>query len=442
MPLLNIIPASDFVRAPNNRSTDNETLTVVRKIIDDVREQGETAIRKYARQFGERTDDQPLWIGPDELKAAVDQIDPDQRSLLERTAARIESFAKAQLGCMSPLTCAVPGGTAGHTLEPIERVGCYAPAGRFPLPSTVLMTAITARVAGCRTIVVATPNPNPIMLAAAAIAGADEVLAVGGAQAIATLAYGTECRQSSDLIVGPGSRWVTAAKQIVSADVGIDMLAGPSELAIIADRFADPGRIAADLIAQAEHDVDARVCLITDHLTLAEAVNVELEKQLETLPTSGTATTSLNRGVVVLVDSIDSEIKSPIEYCDAGTRRPSHSLSAVEIANEIAPEHLELHCQNPQIVANQIHHAGCLFIGQESAEVFGDYGIGPNHTLPTAGTARWSAGLNVFTFLRLRTWLKIEAPPRSLIEDSVRLAELEGLIGHQRAAQQRRPSAG
>ena len=411
-----IIDANSFEPRLLSHSLDRETLSVAEEIVNDVRKGGEPAIRNYARQFGERLDEQPLVIGPEELEAAARRVDSGDMELLRRVAHRVGDFADAQLDCLSEMEMEVPGGKAGHTIEPISRVGCYAPAGRFPLPSTVLMTVVPALSAGCESITLATPNPSDLMLAAAAVAGADHVLAVGGAHAIAALAYGFDDFERCDLITGPGNRWVTAAKKLVSGDCGIDMLAGPSELVLIADETADPQTVAADLLAQAEHDVDARPFLVTVSQSFAQQVVEALQNHLQSLPTAETARRSLRHGSAIVVDSMEQ---------------------AIEICNELSPEHLELHCEDAEVISAQILNAGCIFIGEKSAEVFGDYGVGPNHTLPTAGTARWSGGLNVFTYLRIRTWLQLDQAPADLIADTARLAELEGLIGHQRSALQR-----
>ncbi len=368
------------------------------------------------RQFGERGDDQPLLIGRDEMEAAAKRINHSDVELLRRVAHRIGNFAEAQLECLTELEFEVPGGKAGHTIEPIGRVGCYAPAGRFALPSTVLMTVVPAMAAGCGEIILATPNPSDLMLATAAVAGADRVLAVGGAHAISAMAYGFDDFERCSIIAGPGNRWVTAAKKIVSGDCGIDMLAGPSELVLIADSTANVETVAADLLAQAEHDVDARPFLITTSRAIADQVVESLIRQINVLPTGEVAKQSLANGAVIVAESLED---------------------AIEVCNDLAPEHLELHCADAEKVALEIENAGCIFIGSQSAEVFGDYGIGPNHTLPTAGTSRWSAGLNVFSFIRVRTWIKLAAAPQELIEDTARLAELEGLIGHQRSALRR-----
>ena len=417
--LIKIVPAAEFNDA-QRPPVDAATLSAAAEIVEAVRNSGETAIRKYTQQFSERTADQPLSIPAEDLAAAFERIPAADQQLLKRVAGRIESFAQAQMNSLSELTVPVPGGLAGHTIEPIRRAGCYAPGGRYPLPSSVLMTAVTARTAGCESVVVASPNPTDITLAAAHVAGAEAVLPFGGAHAIAAMAYGFPQCEKRDLIAGPGNRWVTAAKQLVVGSVGIDMLAGPSELAIVADDNSDPDTTAADLLAQAEHDTDARPFLICFSTAFADRVAGALEKRLSDLPTAETARISLGNGAIVIVDSIDE---------------------ALSICDTLAPEHLELHLADAEQFSKQVNHAGCIFIGSNSAEVFGDYGAGPNHTLPTGGTARWSAGLNVFTFLRVRTWLQIVSAPRELVEDTIRLAEHEGLIAHSRAAERRTPGS-
>ncbi len=411
-----IIDAASFEPPQYAQTLDAETMATAEEIVNDVRKGGEPAIRTYARKFGERLDEQPLLIGPEKLEEAAKRIDSSDIELLRRVAHRIGDFADSQMECLDELDVAVPGGRAGHTIEPIARVGCYAPAGRFALPSTVLMTVVPALSAGCESIILATPNPSDLMLATAAVAGATRVLAIGGAHAIATMAYGFEDFERCDLIVGPGNRWVTAAKKIVSGDCGIDMLAGPSELVLLADESANPKTVAADLLAQAEHDVDARPYLITISKLFAQRVCDAIDMQLKDLPSAEIARRSLLNGGAIIADSIEA---------------------AIEICNELAPEHLELHCEDAEVVAAEITNAGCVFIGEQSAEVLGDYGVGPNHTLPTGGTARWSAGLNVFTYLRVRTWIQLDQAPQDLIDDTARLAELEGLIGHQRSALRR-----
>ena len=419
MTLLKMIKASDFQPDAAPRPLDEATLAAADSIVSGVRDGGREALIEYARKFDGHVDGQPLLLERDALEAAKARLDADDLALLERVADRVRMFAQAQLDALSELEMDVPGGKAGHSIVPVQRAGCYAPAGRYALPSTVIMTVVPAVVAGCGQVVLATPGTSDLMLAAAAVAGADRVLAVGGAQAIAAMAYGFDGFERCDVIVGPGNRWVTAAKKIVSGDCGIDMLAGPSELVLVGDESSEPATVAADLLAQAEHDEDARAFLVTTDRDLIQKVVAELEQQLEVLPTAATAKVALGNGAAVLCDSVEQVIAT---------------------CNALAPEHLELHCNDSQAVADKIVNAGCMFIGHQSAEVFGDYGVGPNHTLPTAGTARFSAGLNVFTFVRVRTWLKLDAAPQSLVDDTARLAELEGLVGHQRSALKRQKS--
>lgn len=271
-----------------------------------------------------------------------------------------------------------------------------------------------------RHVIVASPRPTLVTLTAAKIAGADMVIRVGGAHAIAAMAYGIGEIPRCDVIVGPGNRWVTAAKQLVSGTVGWDMLAGPSELTILADSSADPDVIAADLLAQAEHDPDAKVILVTTATELIAKCETALARRLANLPTADTARRALvDNGIAVVVDDIDQAIST----CDA-----------------IAPEHLEILTTSASDIANRCNNWGGLFIGPMTAEVFGDYGAGPNHTLPTGGTARFSGGLSVFDFLRIRTYIRIDDPAgaQELVNDSERLARIEGLFGHAESAAVRR----
>jgi phosphoribosyl-ATP pyrophosphohydrolase/phosphoribosyl-AMP cyclohydrolase/histidinol dehydrogenase len=356
------------------------------------------------------------------LEAALGALPASDRARLERAAGRITGFAQAQRRAIVETGVAFPGGAAGHSLAPIQRAGCYAPGGRHPLPSSVLMTAIPARVAGVTSVWVASPRPAPVTLAAASLAGADGVLAVGGAQAIAALAYGSGPVPASDVVVGPGNRYVTAAKYLVSRHVGIDMLAGPSELVVLADQTADPTLVAADLLAQAEHDVDAFPVLVTTDAEVVERVERELRWQIRDLPSAGTARPALMRGGAVVVGTLDEAISA----CD-----------------ELAPEHLALMVRAPREVAPRLKHYGALFMGACAGEVLGDYGAGPNHVLPTGGTARVRAGLSVFTFLRLRTWLRCDdsRAARQLLDDAAWFGRLEGLEGHARSAERRIPTA-
>ena len=394
---------------------DPEAAAVAAGILARLEVGGEPELRALVDEFGERPEGMDLVLTADDLAAALARF-PD-RDRLERVADRIRAFAEAQLATFGDLAgVAVPGGRAGHTVAPVDRAGCYAPGGRYPLPSSVLMTAVTARVAGVSEVWVASPRPAPITLAAAAVAGADGLLVAGGAHAIGALAYGIGGPLPCDVIVGPGNRYVTAAKQLVYGRAGIDMLAGPSELVVFADATADAAVVAADLIAQAEHDPEALPVLVTTEATVADRVQKQVADQLVGLSTAEIAAPALAGGATVLVGSIDEGIAA----CDA-----------------IAPEHLQRSVAEPESVRSRLRHYGAVFVGEGAAEVFGDYGVGPNHVLPTGGTAQFTGGLSVLTFLRVRTWLQVD-PTEELLEDTAWLARQEGLEGHARAAEVRR----
>ena len=387
-------------------------------IVERVRAVGEAAIREYATRFDERSPEQSLYITRDELGPQLEAMAPSDRARLERIGGRIREFATAQRGALEPLDVDIPGGTVGHRIDPVEAAGCYAPGGRYPLPSSVLMTAVTARAAGVESVWVASPRPTPITLAAAAVADVDGVLAVGGAHAIAGLAFGVGPVPPSDVVVGPGNLYVNAAKQLLAGAVAIDMLAGPSELVIIADGSADPAWIAADLLAQAEHDPEAVPILIAMDPALIAAVEAELSTQLGDLPNADTARTAISKGGVIACPNVEE---------------------AARVSDAIAPEHLQLSMADARDLVPRLSHYGALFIGERSAEVFGDYGVGPNHVLPTSGTARARGGLSVMDFLRVRTWIRLDqpGPSRELVEDSAWLARQEGLEAHARAAELR-----
>ncbi len=386
------------------------------EILRAVETEGEPALRRFAERYDGLAPGASLLIGKAECAAALAALPAATHLALSNIKSRVRAFALAQRSSLTEVDIAVPGGRAGHDLVPLQSVGCYAPGGRYPLPSSVLMTALTARVAGVPYVVVASPRPQPITLAAAALADADGLLAVGGAQAIAALAFGV-AGPACDMICGPGNVYVAAAKRQLVGRVGIDLFAGPSELVVVADADADPGLIAADMLAQAEHDTDARAVLITDAPALIARVEDELTAQLHDLPTADVARAALERhgGVVVC-------------------RSRSEMLSACD---DLAPEHVELMVHDPDAARRALQHAGAVFVGPRSAEVFGDYGFGPNHVLPTAGSARASAGLSVLRFLRPRTWLHLGVVDPAAARDAVLLARAEGLEAHARAAQRR-----
>ncbi|MEM1448896.1 MAG: histidinol dehydrogenase [Planctomycetota bacterium] len=412
---LRVLPIGE-VRAAAPTPIDENTRLAARDIVDAVRTEGESGLRAFAERLDRLAPDAPLLYDRDALQRALESVDADTRALLERTAARIAAFADAQRAAIQPLDVEVPGGRAGHDVVPVAAAGCYAPGGRYPLPSSVLMTAVTARSAGVERVVVASPDPHPVVLAAAAVAGADALLATGGAQAVAALAYGIPgLTEPVDIVVGPGNRWVTAAKQIVYGDVGIDLPAGPSELVVLADGTADPDLIAADLLAQAEHDPDARPALVTTDASLVERVERHLAERLAVLDTAEVARAALGEGFATVASTFEE---------------------ALEAVDALAPEHLQICVKDPAAAKDRLRHFGAAFLGERSAEVFGDYGVGPNHVLPTGGAARYSGGLGVLSFLRVRTWLRLDdvAPVATDVET---LARLERLTGHAEASRAR-----
>ncbi|MEL6714274.1 MAG: histidinol dehydrogenase [Planctomycetota bacterium] len=412
--------ALDALGAGAREALDDATRTRTAGIVGAVREDGESALREFARELDGLAEDAPLLIDAAGLRAAAERIDPETLALLERTAGRIGAFARAQRAALEDLDVPVPGGRAGHRAVPVRAAGCYAPGGRYPLPSSVLMTAVTARAAGVESVTVATPRASDLMLAAAHVAGADRVLCAGGAHAVAALAYGAGALEPVDVIVGPGNRWVTAAKELVFGDVGIDVPAGPSELVVVCDASADPETVASDLIAQAEHDPDARAGVVAIGPGIVAAVEAALQAQLQALPTADVARNALIRaGFSVEVTTWDE------------------ARAAVD---RLAPEHLELQIEDAAAREPEIRHYGGVFVGAAAAEVFGDYGVGPNHVLPTGAAARFSGGLSVLDFLRVRTWLRVD-DPEAVADDCAALARLEGLEGHARSAERRRVGA-
>jgi phosphoribosyl-ATP pyrophosphohydrolase/phosphoribosyl-AMP cyclohydrolase/histidinol dehydrogenase len=398
---------------------DAATLREAERIVEHVRSGGEAALRACAERFDGLDRGSSLVIEPSSLKHAAEALPIEDRRILERAAERIRRFAEAQRAALRDfeLVSDVGGGdiTMGQRVLPLSVVGCYAPGGRYPLPSSVLMTAVTARAAGVPNVIVASLRPTTATLAAAWVAGADMVLPVGGAHAVAAMAFGAVSPRC-DAVVGPGNKWVTAAKHCVSAEVAIDMLAGPSEVVVLADDGADPRLIAADLLAQAEHDEDALAILVTEAGSLLEETRKELVVQLEDLPTAPTARAALARSFAVLTEG---------------------EAESVAVCNALAPEHLEIHVAPQRIdgIVASLRTYGSLFIGAGAAEVLGDYGLGPNHTLPTGGTARFAAGLSVYNLLRARTYIRnAEASlPVAARAELARLARMEGLEAHARA---------
>lgn len=415
-PMFPRLHASAVMRA-QREPVDPQTLARAGSIVASVQTRGWDAVIEHARALGDLSDDAPVIYRRDDLARAFETLDVQARDVMVHAAERIKNFANAQKRAITPMHMTVEGVEVGHTIAPVERAGCYAPGGRFPLPSTVLMTVCTARAAGVGEVWVASPRPQPATLAAAWIAGADALLAVGGAQAIAAFAYGAGEVPRCDAIVGPGNRWVTAAKKYVGGTVAIDMLAGPSEVLIIADDAANAAIVAADLLAQAEHDTDAAAWLITTSAALVDRVEVELARQIQTLPSAAIARESLRNGGSIVCTSL---------------------AECIALSDALAPEHLEIMTREADAVADRCRHYGAVFIGEGAAEVVGDYGIGPNHTLPTGGASRFAGGLSVLNFLRVRTFVRSLSPAaRSVYDTTAAFARIEGLEAHARAAEAR-----
>lgn len=414
--VLRVVDAS-AVDELDRRPVDGRILDEARSIVQAVRNGGDEALRDFAIQFDGLSRDDPLVLEPPALQSAFNSLDPAHREVLRSTADRIEAFAKAQRDCLDDLDTSVPGGRAGHSVRPVDRAGCYAPGGGYPLPSSVLMTAVPARVAGVRSVVVASPDPADVTLAAAHAAGADAVVTAGGAQAMGALGFGTERIDPCDVVVGPGGPWVTAGKKVITGYVRTDFMAGPSEVAILADGSADPALVATDLIAQAEHAPEALAVLVSTDERLIAETDKQLIEQLDGLETADTARAAFETGFAVTVDDLDT---------------------GVAVCERFAPEHLQLVGEDAETLADAVDRYGTLFIGQETPEAFGDYGVGPNHVLPTGGAARFTGGLSVFDFLRLPTWLEMTGElPDELVRDIPTLARLEGLEGHARSAERR-----
>jgi histidinol dehydrogenase len=402
----------------------NEDIGSVRRIIDDVRRLGDQAVRRYSRLF-DGVEPAMLRISKETIAHAEADLDSALREALLLAVRNIRTFAEAQRAEIRDFEVETsPGVFCGRRVVPVDRVGIYVPAGRFPLVSSLLMGAVPALVAGVSGIAVCSPPTSggvvhPVILGAAGLLGLDELYAIGGAQAVAAMAFGTESMSRVDKIVGPGNRYVTAAKREVFGTVGIDLLAGPSEVLIVADGSADPAVAAADLLAQAEHDPDASAVLLTDSRALAEAVLEAARRRLSALHGSTVVEHSMdNRGLIIVVEDLKE---------------------AVEIANRRAPEHLELQGGRVLALADRFTCYGALFIGAEAGAVFGDYAAGTNHTLPTGTSARFASGLQVCDFLRFQTTLRVETRGiDGLVSATRRLAECEGLAAHAAAAEARR----
>ena len=398
--------------------TSFDVADVVSEIIDNVRKNGDKALIEYAEKFDKATLSS-LEVSEEEINEAFECVEPKFIEIIKAAAQNIREFHEKQVHT-SFIINDHDGIVCGQKVTPIEKVGLYVPGGTAAYPSTVLMDSIPAKIAGCKEICITTPpskdgKVNPVILAAAKIAGVDRIFKVGGAQAIAALAYGTETVPKVDKIVGPGNAFVAEAKRQVFGRVSIDMIAGPSEILVIADKNSDPRFVAADLLSQAEHDKMASAVLVTDSFELAEKVRDEIEVQLKQLSREDIARVSIdNNGKIIVADNI---------------------LDVIDVANEIAPEHLEICVDNPFDYLDKIKNAGSIFMGRYCPEALGDYFAGPNHTLPTSGTARFSSPLSVDDFVKKSQYTYYTKDALEKVYDSVAyFAEKEGLTAHAKSA--------
>lgn len=417
-----MIPILKVGQVPNSEifarvTPEADVAAIVADIIADVKENGDTAVKAYCAKF-DKAELTSLEVTPEEIQEAISQVEPEFLDILREAAENIRSFHSRQVR-NSFVIADKPGIVLGQKITPIEKVGVYVPGGTAAYPSTVLMDTIPAKIAGCPQLVMVTPpgrdgKVNPAILAAADLAGVNRIFKVGGAQAIAALAYGTESIPRVDKIVGPGNAFVAEAKKQVFGRVSIDMIAGPSEILVIADGKSNPVHVAADLLSQAEHDKLASAVLVTDSEELALAVQAELERQLPLLPRQEIARASIeNNGKIIVAETL---------------------MAGIEIANEIAPEHLELQVDDPFSYLDAIQNVGSIFLGRSCPEALGDYFAGPNHTLPTSGTARFSNPLSVDDFVKKSQFSYYTPEALAKAADKIAaFAEKEGLRAHGRS---------
>lgn len=415
--------AADFAAAfaalvDARREVASDVAQDVATIIRSVRDEGDAALRAFTRRLDRHDLDETGWrIDAPACAAAFDALDPGLRAALELAAARIRAYHERQRPEDSAFTDAA-GVRLGARWRAVDSAGIYVPGGRAAYPSTLLMNAVPARVAGVERLVIVTPTPdgivNPLVLAAAHLVGADEVWRVGGAQAIAALAYGTERIARVDVVTGPGNAWVAEAKRQVYGVVGIDMVAGPSEIVVVADGANDPQWIAADLLSQAEHDTVTQSILLTDDAAFADRTVAAVEAQLATLPTAAVARVAWqDHGAVIVVPTL---------------------AAAMPLVDRLAPEHVELACDDPERLFALLRHAGSAFLGRHTPEAIGDYVAGPNHVLPTGRRARFASGLGVTDFMKRTSFLQLdETALAELGPATIALAEAEGLPGHARS---------
>lgn len=409
-----------IVKRYTQQTTDLKIETSVREILANVRQKKDQALREYELKF-DQAKIQDFKIPAEQLTAALNEISPALKQALEHAKRNIISFHQMELE-NGFIDTRVSGIIRGQKVTPLQRVGLYVPGGTAAYPSTILMTALPAKIAGVDQVIMVTPPQKngiaPAVLAAAKIAGVDAVYQVGGAQAIAALAYGTESIPPVNKIVGPGNIFVATAKKQVFGQVAIDMVAGPSEIGILADKTADPQELAADLLSQAEHDKRARAMLITNSLELAQKVSQAVDEQLQSLPRKEIAAASVaDRGFIAVMNSIPEMFA---------------------LMNEVAPEHLEIQLADSAQYLSLIRNAGSVFLGRYASEPLGDYLAGPNHVLPTGGTAKFSSPLGVYDFVKKTQFIQFSsAALKADLADITQLARTEGLEGHARAVEQR-----
>ncbi|WP_034455905.1 histidinol dehydrogenase [Buttiauxella noackiae] len=409
----------EFIKRPQGQDVQaDRTLTeTVQNIIDQVRERGDAALRDYSAKFDKTTPD-TFEVSEKEIARVLADLDPQTRKDSEFAIAQVKRFAQAQLATMQPLDVeTLPGVHLGHRIIPIQTVGCYVPGGRYPILSAPVMSIVPAVVAGCDEIIACLPpGAHSAMIAICHLAGAHRIFKVGGAQAIAAMAWGTESIPVVDKVVGPGNAFVNEAKRQVFGKVGIDALAGPSEIYVIADESADPRILAADLLAQAEHDVHTRVGMATTSPQIAHETLAEIERQLLNLPTAATAGEAWKRQGEIVLCRDEAQL--------------------IEWADHMATEHLQVHTRDPHATASKIRNYGSLFIGQNASVVFSDKCCGTNHTLPTMAAARYTGGLWVGAYVKICThqWID-DHGIAAVAQPAVRQSRTEGMQAHRRAAE-------
>ena len=390
-----------------------ESISSVEEIIQDVRKNGDVSVKKYTKQFDNEDLDNFL-VSESEIKEAYTKVDAKTIQAIKKSIQNVKKFSEKQLKCLKTLKTKIDYNELGHKIVPLDRVGCYIPGGNYPLLSSAVMTITPAKVAGVKEVVACSPKIRPETIVACDLAGVNKIYKIGGAQAIASLAYGTQSVSKVNKIVGPGNKYVTSAKKYVFGEVGIDFMAGPSEVMIIADETADAEFVSADMLAQCEHDLDARAFLVCTNADFVSQVVDFAQKQLENLSTKEIASKSFEKSYAILVKSIDE---------------------AIELANKKAPEHLELCFKNAKKMSDKFVNYGSLFVGNYSAEVYGDYCSGTNHVLPTNEVSKYSGGLSVFDFVKVQTYQIISKAGNKIISPiASQLAKKEGLSAHKLAS--------